>query len=197
MDKEIPEHLKKWNWGAFFLNWIWGVGNNTYSAFKIFIPVYGFYYIFKLGAHGSEYAWKNGTWRDEDHFVKVQRNWSRASFAYIGLCFLLALPLFFMVGHLFRNSEPYIMSMALLEGSPKFKEEIGVPYDAGFITGNLSTSGHQGSANMSFGVDGARGEAKIYIKAEKDMDIWKLLCVKTEYINSSTVELLGECANGS
>ncbi|MEG3768845.1 cytochrome c oxidase assembly factor Coa1 family protein [Alteromonas sp. 14N.309.X.WAT.G.H12] len=197
MDQEIPEHLKKWNWGAFLLNWLWGVGNNTYSAFKVFIPIYGFYYLFKLGFHGSEYAWKNGTWRDENHFIKVQRNWARASFAYIGFCFLLMLPMFFFIGSIFKTSEPYLMSMVLLEGSQKFTEEVGVPYSTGFITGNLSTSGHQGSANMSFTIEGVNGEAEVHIKAIKDMGSWTLNCVKTQYEASATIELFGECKNGS
>ncbi|WP_281405489.1 hypothetical protein [Mesorhizobium sp. B2-6-4] len=28
---EIPAELDRWNWGAFFLNWIWGIGNSTSS----------------------------------------------------------------------------------------------------------------------------------------------------------------------
>lgn len=195
IEKEIPKHLKKWNWGAFLLNWIWGVGNNTYSAFKVFIPIYGFYYIFKLGKHGSEYAWKNGNWTDENHFVRVQRNWAKASFAYIGFCVLLVLPLFFVIGNLFKSSEPYIMSMAILEESPKYIAEVGVPYETGFITGSLSTSGHQGNANMSFTAKGAEGDAVIYIKASKDMGEWTIECIKAQYKFSQSSEFFGECRN--
>ena len=30
--KPIPPEIDRWNWGAFLLNWIWGVGNNTFIA---------------------------------------------------------------------------------------------------------------------------------------------------------------------
>jgi len=26
---EVPDEIDRWNWGAFLLNWIWGIGNNT------------------------------------------------------------------------------------------------------------------------------------------------------------------------
>jgi hypothetical protein len=28
----VPPEIRGWNWGAFFLNWIWGVVNETYIA---------------------------------------------------------------------------------------------------------------------------------------------------------------------
>ena len=197
MDQEFPEHLKKWNWGAFLLNWLWGIGNNTYSAFKIFIPIYGFYYILKLGAHGNEYAWKNCTWRDEEHFLKVQRNWARAALGYLAFCILLALPMFMFVGKVFKTSEPYLMSLSQMENSQTFISEVGVPYETGFITGSISTSGHQGNANMAFTIEGENGEAEVYIKALKDMGAWILHCVQIQYKVSATEELLGECGAGS
>ena len=35
---EIPPELDRWNWGAFFLNWIWGIGNSTWIALIALIP---------------------------------------------------------------------------------------------------------------------------------------------------------------
>ena len=26
----VPGEIKGWNWGAFFLNWIWSIGNNVW-----------------------------------------------------------------------------------------------------------------------------------------------------------------------
>jgi hypothetical protein len=60
--QEIPPELDRWNWGAFLLNWIWGVGNNTYIALLVFIPVFGLVMPFVLGAKGSRWAWRNGRW---------------------------------------------------------------------------------------------------------------------------------------
>ena len=53
--KTIPAEIDRWNWGAFLLNWIWGIGNNTYIALLALIPGVSFIMLFVLGAKGS--AW--------------------------------------------------------------------------------------------------------------------------------------------
>ena len=50
---EIPRELDRWNWGAFFLNWIWGLGNSTYIALLMWVPFVNLIMIFVLGARGS------------------------------------------------------------------------------------------------------------------------------------------------
>jgi hypothetical protein len=40
--KTIPAEINRWNWGAFLLNWIWGIGNQTYIALLALIPGFGF-----------------------------------------------------------------------------------------------------------------------------------------------------------
>ena len=44
--KTIPAEIDRWNWGAFLLNWIWGIGNNTYIALLTFVPFFGFIWMF-------------------------------------------------------------------------------------------------------------------------------------------------------
>jgi hypothetical protein len=73
----LPAELKGWNWGAFFLNWIWGIGNRTWIAFLCFIPLVNIIMIFVLGARGSEWAWQNKPWDSVEHFRKTQRTWKR------------------------------------------------------------------------------------------------------------------------
>jgi hypothetical protein len=34
----VPEEIKRWNWGAFCLHWIWGIGNRVWITFLILIP---------------------------------------------------------------------------------------------------------------------------------------------------------------
>jgi hypothetical protein len=81
----VPAEVKKWNWGAFLLSWIWGIGNRTYIAFLMFVPFVNFVMIFVLGAKGSEWAWKNKHWDSVDDFKRVQKKW-----AYAGLAVLAA-----------------------------------------------------------------------------------------------------------
>ena len=71
--KPIPPEIDRWNWGAFLLNWIWGVGNNTFIALLTLVPVVGFVMLFVLGAKGSRWAWRNGRWDSVEHFKRVQR----------------------------------------------------------------------------------------------------------------------------
>ena len=72
----LPIELSGWNWGAFFLSWIWGIGNNTWIALLTFIPVLNFIMIFVLGAKGNEWAWQNKRWNSFEHFIKVQKLWA-------------------------------------------------------------------------------------------------------------------------
>src|SRR5579871_1238349 len=71
----VPPEIRRWNWGAFFLNWIWGVANETYIALLMFVPLVNVVMIFVLGAKGSEWAWRNTRWRDVAHFKRTQRLW--------------------------------------------------------------------------------------------------------------------------
>jgi hypothetical protein len=96
--KTIPAEIDRWNWGAFLLNWIWGVGNNTYIALLTLIPFFGLIMLFVLGAKGSAWAWRNGRWDSVEHFKRAQRKW-----AIWGLVIWIAVPVLFagMFGGIF------------------------------------------------------------------------------------------------
>ena len=72
----VPPGVKGWSWGAFFLNWIWAIGNRTWIGLLVFIPYVGIIMTFVLGFKGREWAWQNKPWRDMNHFNRVQRLWS-------------------------------------------------------------------------------------------------------------------------
>ena len=55
----IPDEVRGWNWGAFLLNWIWGLGNSTFIALLMFVPVINLVMPFVLGVKGSSWAWQN------------------------------------------------------------------------------------------------------------------------------------------
>jgi len=73
----IPEEIRGWNWGAFLLNWIWGIGNNVWIALLTLIPYVNIIMPFVLGVKGNEWAWRNRKWDSIEHFKRVQRNWAR------------------------------------------------------------------------------------------------------------------------
>jgi hypothetical protein len=74
----LPALADRWNWGAFFLGWIWGLGNRSYLAFLVWVPPLSFFMPFVLGAKGNEWAWRNKRWDSLEHFRRVQRKWSVA-----------------------------------------------------------------------------------------------------------------------
>jgi len=88
----IPSEIRGWNWGAFFLNWIWGIGNNTFIALLMFIPFVNFIMLFVLGAKGNEWAWKNKHWDSIEQFKRVQKKW-----AWAGLIIFLVVTAFMII----------------------------------------------------------------------------------------------------
>lgn len=116
--KPIPPEIDRWNWGAFLLNWIWGVGNNTFIALLTLVPIVGLVMLFVLGAKGSRWAWRNGRWDSVEHFKRVQRLWAMwGAIIWIG-----AIALFCgMIGSVFfllRHSEAYHLGVSRLQASP-------------------------------------------------------------------------------
>ena len=75
-DIATPAAAKKWNWGAFLLSWIWGLGNKTYIALVCLIPVVNLVMIFVLGAKGGACAWKNKKWESAEQFTMIQGLWT-------------------------------------------------------------------------------------------------------------------------
>lgn len=74
---EIPPEIRgEWNWGAFLLNWIWGLGNSVWIAMLCLIPFVGIIMAVVLGVRGNELAWQSQKWDSVEDFVRIQRNWA-------------------------------------------------------------------------------------------------------------------------
>jgi hypothetical protein len=73
---QIPPEIRGWNWGAFFLGWIWGLGNSVWIALLEWVPYVGIVMIFVLGAKGNEWAWANKKWGSVEDFKRTQRSWA-------------------------------------------------------------------------------------------------------------------------
>lgn len=89
----VPPEIKKWNWGAFFFNWIWGVCNGVYWTLALIIcnfipyvgPIISLGVCIALGINGSEWAWKGKQWNSVEHFKRVQHNWAMACLWVLGI----------------------------------------------------------------------------------------------------------------
>lgn len=115
-DLEVEKELKHFNWGAFFLNWIWGIGNKSYLPFLVFIPfgiipilgpIINLCLVIWIGMKGNEWAWKNKHWNSLEHFRRVQRSWTKWALIIQGI--------FMVVGIvsvvLFLNLHPALLSI--------------------------------------------------------------------------------------
>jgi len=110
-DGVIPNEIKKWNWGAFMYNIIWGIGNKSYLPLLCLVPLLNIVWIFVCGVKGNEWAWQNGNYSNPREFFLVQDTWNRAGFVafIITLIFIVIYVLFFAViisaivgGHKYR-----------------------------------------------------------------------------------------------
>ena len=74
----VPQEVRGWNWGAFLLTWIWGIGNRVWLAFLVFLPIplAAFAMSIVLGVKGSEWAWQSRKWDSIEGFKRTQRVWA-------------------------------------------------------------------------------------------------------------------------
>ena len=192
-DSEIPIEIQGWNWGAFLLSWIWGIGNNTYRAFWVFFPFVNFFMIIALGLKGNEWAWRHRKWESVEHFKQVQRKWAKGGLIFIGIMLLLALVLVFGIGSIFKNSEPYKMSISHVTNSQEVMSRLGSPIETGFVSGSMQTSGPDGFANIAYGIEGPNGEATVAVKAVMDMSTWSIECLIVNYEDTNEKTILVPC----
>ena len=80
---EVANHF---NWGAFLLNCLWGLGNNSYLTLLVlatsFIPLLNMVAPLVLcvwfGVEGNKWAWKNKRFQSIEHFHSYQKKWATA-----------------------------------------------------------------------------------------------------------------------
>jgi hypothetical protein len=173
--KPVPPEIDRWNWGAFLLNWIWGVGNNTFIALLTLVPVVGILIMpFVLGARGSRWAWRNGRWDSVEHFKRVQRLWAIwGAVIWIGVIVFYG-ALFGGLFHMLTDSEAYKLGMSKLQASPVAANVLGAPISAGFPTGSISIAGASGEALLSFSATGAKAKGQVFVEAVKKEGVWSI-----------------------
>ncbi len=180
----IPPELDRWNWGAFFLNWIWGIGNSTLIALLALIPGVNLIVMIALGMRGSRWAWRNRYWRDAEHFRRTQRKWAIAGLAIWVIVIGGVVGLFASIVPMMKGSEAYQMSMQLIQSDADVKEALGENVKAGFwVWGNISVvAGGTGKADLRIPLSGSKGAGSAYAQAVKIAGAWdlQLLVVQAE-----------------
>lgn len=99
---QVPEQIaKEFNWGAFLLSWIWGLGNSSFitlviipAALLSFIPFAGFLIQLGLavwfGMKGNTWAWQNKQFESVEKFNEYQKKWAVAGVIVLGVSIVLA-----------------------------------------------------------------------------------------------------------
>ena len=100
----IPSEIEKFNWGAFLLNWIWGIMHKKYITLLYFpaciIPIIGPLAIsIWFGVQGNKWAWNSKTWNSVQEFNENQQNWVRIwiILSILGLILLIKIMIFLSI----------------------------------------------------------------------------------------------------
>lgn len=101
---EVPPEVRKWNWGAFFLSWIWGIAHGVWISLLVFVPVVGFIVPFYLGVKGNELAWKTGRWNDPQAYLDRQKKWAIAGVIVFVLATLFTAYSLYAAGKAVKNT---------------------------------------------------------------------------------------------
>lgn len=124
---EVPHEICRFSWGAFFLSWIWGLGNATYLTLIILpvclIPLIGGPAALGcqiwFGLKGNEWAWQNKKWDSVEHFHHVQRIWAivgTALFVFgILLVTALVLPTLLISTDMVKDRTTILKSVSLIQ----------------------------------------------------------------------------------
>lgn len=95
--------VKRWSWGAFWMSWVWGLGNKTYIALLALIPVVNIVMAFMLGARGNRWAWKNRKWENAEQFTRIQGTWSSFGWGFVAGCAVVTIFVIIALAVTFNN----------------------------------------------------------------------------------------------
>jgi hypothetical protein len=94
----------------------------------------------------------------------------------IGAIMVFSIIMIVLVNGIFKTSEVYKMTLEMLNNNTQAQMVLNKEIkSSGFITGNISTSGSSGNANLSFSVTGSTGKVKVYVTGIKEIDAWKIV----------------------
>jgi len=91
-DSVVPAEIKKWNWGAAVVPFIWGPYFGVWISLLTFVPFVNMIWWIVLGIKGNEWAWRKMRWESVEKFNETQKKWNKW-----GLIILIAPTVFFAV----------------------------------------------------------------------------------------------------
>ncbi|MDR0922483.1 MAG: ribonuclease G [Lactobacillales bacterium] len=73
---EQPVILPKWNWAAFSLTWMWGIGNGVSNMIIAVIPGASLVMRFVGALKGYEWLWATGKYQTVEEMKEDQKIWN-------------------------------------------------------------------------------------------------------------------------
>jgi hypothetical protein len=72
-----------------------------------------------------------------------------------------------------KSSDAYKDAVAKARAHPAVQESIGTPIEEGLVvTGNIHVSGSSGNADLSIPLSGPKGDATLFVQAQKSAGQW-------------------------
>lgn len=170
----VPPEIDRWNWGAFFLHWIWGIGNSTWLALLMFVPCVGLVMPFVLGARGSAWAWRSRQWESVDAFKATQRRWAIWGAVVWGVALMAFAGLWIAIMFSMKNSVPYHMGVQALNADSEAVQALGQPITTGFASGEIRTASLHGHAELKIPAKGPTGRGTVYLRATRKLGHWEV-----------------------
>ena len=181
----VPAEIDRWNWGAMLLNWVWGIGNNTWIALLMFVPFANMVMPFVLGAKGSVWAWRNKRWDSIEHFKRVQRLWTIWALVIWLAFFALIAAILVGVGMSLKSSDVFLQAVRHVEANEEARAALGPPISTGFPWGSFEIEGPTGKADFSFDVYGSKSKGTTYVEAIRERGTWRFVLLEIEMDGSS------------
>lgn len=104
----VPDEIKGWNWGAFWLNWIWSIGNQVWIG--LLSLVIGIIMAIILGVKGNEWAWQNRKWVSVEQFKETQKKWAMWGWIYLGITVIITVLIMVISGMIAMKAAQQNMS---------------------------------------------------------------------------------------
>lgn len=109
---------------------------------------------------------------------------------FIGFLGFIAVIVFIAFGAI-RHSDAYETALARATHDPRVQAALGTPIESGwFVTGNVSSKGNSGGANLHFTLLGAKQEGTVHVVGTRDANDWHYTTLTVTPDHGETIELL-------
>lgn len=196
----VPREIRGWNWGAFLLTWIWGIGNNVLIALLMFVPLLNIVMWFVLGAKGNEWAWQHKRWDSVEHFRRVQRAWTKwgviVTLAGFVIAVLFVAMVFLGVSAVMKSSDPYRTGLDRLHADSAAMAILGEPVSTGFTRGSISVNNDEGEAKLRIPLQGTSKSGDLYVEGVRSAGEWRYRRIEL-VVGSQHKDLDADSGSGS